>query len=200
MHVQILWQDQKAVLTIVEFEFFDIFYSKFQLVSTFSICSKFCVENWLLCCDLICKWVTCRSGCKRFWKSALHIEVMLFSTGGVVCMVTTMGRTFIVVWIRCYFVRFWVIQSYLWEFTIYHKVHFRVTHCHYRHNNKNTMVFNQIGPVYNIEKALPTEWLVKLVYNCDQPYNALHKVNNEMTNKNVNGKWKFCGRSGKRFH
>ena len=69
----ILWQGQKAVLTIVEFEFFDIFYSEFQLVSTFSICSKFCVENWLLCCDLICKWVTCRSGCKRFWKSALHI-------------------------------------------------------------------------------------------------------------------------------
>ena len=45
MHVQILWQGQKAVLTIVEFEFFDIFYSEFQLVSTFSICSKFCVEN-----------------------------------------------------------------------------------------------------------------------------------------------------------
>ena len=45
----------------------------FNLVSTFSICSKFFVENWLLCCDLICKWVTCRSGCKRFWKSALHI-------------------------------------------------------------------------------------------------------------------------------
>ena len=49
--------------------------SKFQLVSTFSICSKFCVENWLLWCDLICKWVTCRSGCKRFWKSALHIFI-----------------------------------------------------------------------------------------------------------------------------
>ena len=72
-YVQILWQGQKAVLTIVEFEFFDIFYSKFQLVSTFSICSNFGVENWLLCCDLICKWVTCRSGYKRFWKSALHI-------------------------------------------------------------------------------------------------------------------------------
>ena len=37
MYVQILWQDQKAVLTIVEFEFFDVFYSKFQSVSTFSI-------------------------------------------------------------------------------------------------------------------------------------------------------------------
>ena len=47
MYVQNLWQCQKAVLTIVEFEFFDIFYSKFQLVSTFSICSKFWVENWL---------------------------------------------------------------------------------------------------------------------------------------------------------
>ena len=54
MHVQILWQSQKAVLTIVEFEFFGIFYSKFQSVSTSSICSNFCVENWLLCCDLIC--------------------------------------------------------------------------------------------------------------------------------------------------
>ena len=51
----ILWQGQKADLTIVEFEFVDIFYSKFQLVSTFSICGKFCVENWLLCCDLSCK-------------------------------------------------------------------------------------------------------------------------------------------------
>ena len=47
MYVQNLWQGQKAVLTIVKFEFFDIFYSKFQLVSTFSISSKFCVENWL---------------------------------------------------------------------------------------------------------------------------------------------------------
>ena len=61
MSVQILWQGQKAVLTIVEFEFFDIFYSKCQLVSTFSICSNFCVENWSLCCDLIYKWVTCNS-------------------------------------------------------------------------------------------------------------------------------------------
>ena len=63
----------EAVLTIVELEFFDIFYSKFQLVSAFSICSKFCVENWHFCCDLSCKWVTCRSGCKRFWKSALQL-------------------------------------------------------------------------------------------------------------------------------
>ena len=44
MYVQNLWQGQKVVLTIVEFEFLDIFYSKFQLVSTFSIWSKFCVE------------------------------------------------------------------------------------------------------------------------------------------------------------
>ena len=73
MYVQQLWQGQKAVLTIVEFEFFDIIYSKFHLVSTFSIWSKFCVENGLFCCDLSCKWVTCRSGCKRFWKSALHM-------------------------------------------------------------------------------------------------------------------------------
>ena len=73
MYVQILWQGQKAVLTIVEFEFFDIFYSKFQLLSKFSICSKFCVENWLLCCEMICKLVTCSSECKRFWKSALHL-------------------------------------------------------------------------------------------------------------------------------
>ena len=68
MYVYILWQGQKAVLTILEFEFVDIFYTKFQLLSTFSICSKFCVENWLLCGDLSCKWVTCRSGCKQFWK------------------------------------------------------------------------------------------------------------------------------------
>ena len=74
MYVQILCQGQKAILTIVEFEFFDIFYSKFQLVSTFSICSQFCVENWLLCCDLSCKWVTCSSGCRRVWKQALHIQ------------------------------------------------------------------------------------------------------------------------------
>ena len=40
-----IYDGHKAVLTIAEFEFFDIFYSKFQLVSTFSICSKFCVEN-----------------------------------------------------------------------------------------------------------------------------------------------------------
>ena len=73
MYVQILWQGQKAILTIVEFEFFDIFYSKIQLVSTFSVYSQCCVENWLFCCDLSCKWVTCRSGCKRFWKQALHI-------------------------------------------------------------------------------------------------------------------------------
>ena len=84
MHVQILWQGQKAVLTIVEFEFFDIFYSKFEVVSTFYICSKFCVENWLLCCDMICKWVTCRSGCKRFWKSALHM--CIFAMQYITCL------------------------------------------------------------------------------------------------------------------
>ena len=67
IYVQNLWQDHKAVLTTIEFEYFDIFFSKFQLVSTFSICNKFCVENWLFCCDLSCKWVTCRSGCKTFW-------------------------------------------------------------------------------------------------------------------------------------
>ena len=46
MYVYILWQyiapqqqDQKTVFSIVEFEFVDMFYSKFQLVSTFSICS-----------------------------------------------------------------------------------------------------------------------------------------------------------------
>ena len=44
MYVQNLWQGQKAVLTIVEFEFFDIFYSKFQLVSIFSICKKFVLK------------------------------------------------------------------------------------------------------------------------------------------------------------
>ena len=44
MHVQILWQGQKVVLTIVEFEFFNIFYSKFQLVSTFSIAVNFVLK------------------------------------------------------------------------------------------------------------------------------------------------------------
>ena len=44
MHVQILWQGQKAVLTIVEFEFFDIFCSKFQLVSTFHIAVTFVLK------------------------------------------------------------------------------------------------------------------------------------------------------------
>ena len=44
MYVQNLWQDQKAVFIIVEFEFFDICYSKFQLVSTFFICSKFLLK------------------------------------------------------------------------------------------------------------------------------------------------------------
>ena len=90
MYVQILSQGQKAVVAMVEYEFFDIFYSKFQLVSTFSICSKFRVENWLLCCDLICKWVTCRSGCKRFGNQlficytnsrtffCLHLETVLY--------------------------------------------------------------------------------------------------------------------------
>ena len=52
MYVQNLLQGQKAVLIIVEFELFDIFYSKFQLLSTFSILSKFCVENGIFCCDL----------------------------------------------------------------------------------------------------------------------------------------------------
>ena len=46
MHVQNLCHGQNAVLTTVEFEFLDIFYSKFQLVSTFSICSKFCVKKF----------------------------------------------------------------------------------------------------------------------------------------------------------
>ena len=66
MHVQILWQGQKAVLTIVEFEFFDIFYSKFQLVSTFSFAVNVMLKTGFFCCDLNCKWVTCRSACKRF--------------------------------------------------------------------------------------------------------------------------------------
>ena len=40
MYVYILWQGRKEVLTILEFAFVDNFYSKFQLVLTFSICSK----------------------------------------------------------------------------------------------------------------------------------------------------------------
>ena len=46
---------ENRVFTILEFESVDIFYSKFQLVSTFSIWSKFGDENWLLRCDLSCK-------------------------------------------------------------------------------------------------------------------------------------------------
>ncbi len=41
------------------------------VASTFFICSEFCVENWLLCCDLNFKWVT---WCKRFWKWALQVQ------------------------------------------------------------------------------------------------------------------------------
>ena len=44
MYVQNLWKGEKAVLTIVEFEFFDIFYSRFQLVSTFSIAVNFVLK------------------------------------------------------------------------------------------------------------------------------------------------------------
>ena len=40
----ILWRGQKAVLTIVEFEFFDIFCSKFQLVSTFPFAVNFVLK------------------------------------------------------------------------------------------------------------------------------------------------------------
>ena len=43
-YAQILWQDQKAVLTIVEFEFFDIFYSTFQLVPTFPFAVNFLLK------------------------------------------------------------------------------------------------------------------------------------------------------------
>ena len=53
-------------------------YLLFQIsISTLSNCSEFCVEHWLLCCDLSCKWVTCWSRCKRFWKQALHISVYI---------------------------------------------------------------------------------------------------------------------------
>ena len=65
MFVYILWQGQNAVLAIVEFEFVDNLYAKFQLVlltfSTCNVCSELCVEIWLLCFDMSCKWVTCRS-------------------------------------------------------------------------------------------------------------------------------------------
>ena len=64
----------------VEFEFVDMFYSKFQLESTFFICSTFCDRNWLLCCDLSCKEVTCRSRFKRIWKQALPIQYMYLIT------------------------------------------------------------------------------------------------------------------------
>ena len=44
MYEYILWQGQKAVLTILEFEFADIFYSKFQLVLTFFIAVNFVLK------------------------------------------------------------------------------------------------------------------------------------------------------------
>ncbi len=37
--------EPETVLIIVDFVVVDIFYSKFQVVSTFFICSEFCVEN-----------------------------------------------------------------------------------------------------------------------------------------------------------
>ena len=85
---------QKEVLTIVEFKFFDIFYFKFQLVSTFSSCSKFCVENWLLCCDLSCKWVTCRSGLEI--SSSYALFAIFFSSVG--CMTVFAARPMYVTW------------------------------------------------------------------------------------------------------
>ena len=69
---------RKQSLQLLNLNFFGIFYSKFQLVLTFPFAVTFC-WNWLPCCDLICKWVTCRSGCKRFWKSALHILLPNFA-------------------------------------------------------------------------------------------------------------------------
>ena len=41
MYVQILWQGQKAVLTIIEFACFDIFYSKFQQYQHFPFAVNF---------------------------------------------------------------------------------------------------------------------------------------------------------------
>ena len=37
MYVQNLWQDQKAVLTILKFEFFDMFYSKSISINIFHL-------------------------------------------------------------------------------------------------------------------------------------------------------------------
>ena len=71
MYVYILWQGQKAVLTIVVYELVDILYSKFQWYQHFPFAVNFAANCFLLC-GLSCKWVTCRSGCKRFWKQALH--------------------------------------------------------------------------------------------------------------------------------
>ncbi len=50
MYADILWQNQICSYNESIFLFVDIFHSKFQLVvSTFFICSEFCVENWLFC-------------------------------------------------------------------------------------------------------------------------------------------------------
>ena len=46
MYVYILWQGQKAVLTIVKFDFVDIFYSKFFICSIFVLKIGFFAVTW----------------------------------------------------------------------------------------------------------------------------------------------------------
>ena len=80
----ILWQGQESVLAIVEVEFVHIFYflCKFQVVLTFCICIDYFAEYLLFCCDLNCKWITCGSGCKRFWKQSSILHLLTHRTQG----------------------------------------------------------------------------------------------------------------------
>ena len=73
------WPDKKAVLTIVDFRLADIFYSKFQLISTLFNWSEFCVQYSLPFCDPRCKWVTYHSWCRVLETSSSYIEVLFSS-------------------------------------------------------------------------------------------------------------------------
>ena len=67
--VYILRQGQKAVLTIVVFQFVDILYSKFKLYEHFLF-----AELKIGYFAVTCKWMTCTSGYKKFWKQAVCIQ------------------------------------------------------------------------------------------------------------------------------
>ena len=58
------------------------FYSKFQLVSTFSICSEFCAKTLLLCCGLSYKWAKWRYKIQEINSSYSLGLCCLFKGGG----------------------------------------------------------------------------------------------------------------------